>query len=127
MQARLQRARVFQWERRSAEASADLDIVIGSPVNFEGSLPEALVMRGQIRLGTNEDKEALNDFTNALAQTDADGSVIAEAYFGAGVCLLAMDQVDDAHIALIAAQEHPEASDFVRKQSAEILSSFETS
>ena len=124
-QAHLQRARIFQWERRSAEAFADLDVVIRSPVNFEGTVSEALVMRGQIRLGTNDDKEALNDFTNALAQTDAEGSVIAEAYFGAGVCLLAMDQVDEAHVALIAAQEHPEASDFVRKQSAEILSSFE--
>jgi hypothetical protein len=34
-----------------------------------------------------------------------------------------MDQDEEAKIALNAAREHPEASDFVRTQAAEILSS----
>jgi hypothetical protein len=42
---------------------------------------------------------------------------------GAAISLAAMDQDEEAKIALNAAREHPEASDFVRTQAAEILSS----
>lgn len=123
MQAHLQRARIFQRQGRAAERRPDLDAVISSPVNFAGTVAEALVLCGKIRSSADDDKGALNDFSSALSQTDADGSVIAEAYVGAAISLLAMDQDEEAKIALNAASEHPEASDFVRTQATDILSS----
>jgi tetratricopeptide (TPR) repeat protein len=125
MQAHLDRAWIWQQQGRSSEAIADLDRVVESPLNFEGAKPQALVLRGNAYFYLEKDEEALRDFVNALAQEDADGSTIAEAYFGSGAVLATMDQLDDARAALAAAREHPDASEEVKQQSIDLIKALE--
>src|SRR5438128_8141362 len=106
MQAHLQRAEIFADENRSAEALDAVEAVMQSPVNFSGTIPRALVLRGQIHWEKGEAQLALKDFRAVLEQDDARGSTMAQAYLGGGAILASLGEHDEARIALTAASEH---------------------
>jgi len=125
MQAHLARAWILRQQELHADAIVDLDRVVESPLNFKGAIPDALVLRGNAYFALGKDEEALRDFVSALAQDDASGSTIAEAYGGSGAALAAMGQLDDARVALTAVLEHPEASEHVKRRSLQLITSLE--
>src|SRR5712692_3691938 len=123
MQARLQRGRILQSQQLDAKALSDLDDVIQSPVNFYGTVPEALVVRGKVHIHSGEREKALEDFMAALAQDDADGVTVAEAYLGCGEVLASLGHLSEAKTAFLAARDHPDGEERVKSEAEDMLSS----
>jgi tetratricopeptide (TPR) repeat protein len=123
MEACLQRARIFQQQGQNAEALADLDEVIRSPVNFFGIVSEALLLRGQVHLALGEEEQALEDFRAVVVRDDSRGSAIAEAYLESGHTLMTTRRQSEALASLVAARDHPKASDDIRRRSSDLIAS----
>jgi tetratricopeptide (TPR) repeat protein len=122
MTARLKRAGIWQ-QSRPVDARGDLSIVIASPVNFPGVVPEALVVRGYISLQEDDLGRAIEDLNAALSRPDLKPDDLLKANFGLGLAFAELGEHELAREALTPVAEHPEASEHARSQAEALLES----